>query len=151
MALTLPAALWWTYFTDTRNAAATLDAADPRARTHLAARTFVLPHYLVLLGVIATTAGIHAVVAHPDAPAGTAAALALAGGVALYLTGTAAARLALGLDLPLSRPAGAVAVLATVPLGIWTVAGAQLAAVIVVLIAMLLTGARHPARRTATA
>ncbi|SCL31418.1 Low temperature requirement protein LtrA [Micromonospora rhizosphaerae] len=149
MALALPAALWWTYFTDTRAATATLDAAEPRVRTHLAARTFVLPHYLLLLGIVATATGIHAVVAHPDAPAGTAAALALAGGVALYLTGVGAARLALGLGLPLSRAAGAVAVLAAVPLGVWTVAGAQLAAVIVVLIAMLLAGPRHPAARTA--
>ncbi|MGC1212104.1 MAG: low temperature requirement protein A [Micromonospora sp.] len=150
MALALPAALWWTYFTDMRNATAALDAADPRARTHLAARTFVLPHYLVLLGVIVTTTGIHAAVAHPDVPADTATALALAGGVALYLAGTASARLALRLGLPLSRPVGAVAVLATVPLGVWTNAGAQLAAVILVLIAMLLAGASPIARTTAT-
>lgn len=150
MALALPAALWWTYFTDTRQAADALDAADPRERTHLAARTFVLPHYLLLLGVITTATGIHAAVGHPDEPAGAPAALALAGGVALYLAGASAGRLALRLDLLSSRPAGAVAVLATVPLGIWTVAGAQLAAVIAVLIAMLLVGPRHPAARTAT-
>lgn len=150
MALALPAALWWTYFTDTRQAADALDAADPRERTHLAARTFVLPHYLLLLGVITTATGIHAAVGHPDEPAGAPAALALAGGVALYLAGASAGRLALRLDLLSSRPAGAVAVLATVPLGIWTVAGAQLAAVIVVLIAMLLVGPRHSAASTAT-
>ncbi|PWU56510.1 hypothetical protein DLE60_26125, partial [Micromonospora globispora] len=63
------------------------DAFPPRhgERTHLAARTFVLPHYLLLLGVITTATGIHAAVGHPDASAGAPAALALAGGVALYL------------------------------------------------------------------
>ncbi|MGS2616445.1 low temperature requirement protein A [Micromonospora sp. LZ34] len=150
MALALPAALWWTYFTDTRHAASTLDAADPRARTHIAARTYVLPHFLLLLGVVGTATGIHAAVAHPDAPAGTAATLALAGGVALYLAGTGATRLALRLGLPASRAAGAAAVLATVPLGARTAAGVQLAAIIVLLTAMLLIGPRHPAPRAAT-
>ncbi|MBM0240409.1 low temperature requirement protein A [Micromonospora sp. ATA32] len=68
MALALPAALWWTYFTDTRDADTILDAADPRARTRLAARTYVLPHYLLLVGVVVTAAGIHATVAHPRRP-----------------------------------------------------------------------------------
>ena len=96
------------------------------ARPHPPRRPHLRPPALpAALGVIATAAGIHAVVAHPDAPASTPAALVLAGGVALYLTGVAAARLALGLGLPLSRAAGAAAVLATVVLGIRTVAGAQ--------------------------
>ncbi|MBM0259032.1 low temperature requirement protein A [Micromonospora sp. 4G55] len=151
MGLALPAALWWTYFTDTRVAAPTLDVADPRTRTRLAARTYVLPHYLLLLGVVATATGIHAAIAHPDRPAGTAAALALAGGVALFLAGTSSVRLALRLGLPSSRVAGAFAVFATVPLGIATNAHTQLAAVIVVLIATLLVGPRHPSRRAATA
>ncbi|MET8311782.1 low temperature requirement protein A [Micromonospora sp. NPDC005173] len=150
MALALPAALWWTYFTDTHTAAATLDAMDPRGRTHLAARTYVLPHYLLLLGIIATATGIHGTVAHPGAPAGTATALALSGGVALFLTGTGAARLGLRLGLLPGRAIGAIAVLATVPLGARIAAGVQLAAVIVLLTAMLLAGPGHPASRTST-
>ena len=44
----------------------------------------------------------------------------------------------------MSRTAGAAAVLATVVLGIRTVAGAQLATVIVVLTVMLLADTRRP-------
>lgn len=151
MGLALPAAMWWTYFTDTRNADAALTTASPRARTHLASRTYVLPHYVILLGIIATAAGIHAAVSHPDEPASIAAALALSGGVALFLTGVASARLGLRLGLPLARPAGAIAVLATLPLGIWTVAGAQIAAAIGVLTVMLVAGAVRGEPHTATA
>ncbi|WP_406046247.1 low temperature requirement protein A [Micromonospora sp. NBC_00898] len=68
MGLALPAAMWWTYFTDTRNADAALTTASPRARTHLAARTYVLPHYVILLGIIATAAGIHAAVPTRTSP-----------------------------------------------------------------------------------
>ncbi|WP_262286350.1 low temperature requirement protein A [Micromonospora sp. MA102] len=147
MGLALPAALWWTYFMDTRAAASTLAAADPRTRTRLSARTYVLPHYLLLLGIIATATGIHAAVAHPEHPAGTPAAVALAGGVALFLAGTSGAALGLRLGLLPSRVAGALAVLATMAVGISTTARVQLAAIIVVLIGMLLVGPRHPSGR----
>ncbi|MBM0226713.1 low temperature requirement protein A [Micromonospora sicca] len=150
MGLALPAAMWWTYFTDTRNAVASLTTATPSARTHLAARTYVLPHYLILLGIIATAAGIHAAVSHPGEPASIGAALALSGGVALFLTGVAGARLGLRLGLPLARPAGATAALATLPLGIGTVAGAQLAAAIGVLTVMPLAGPLRGEPHTAT-
>lgn len=111
----------------------------------------MLPHYVILLGIIATAAGIHAAVSHPDEPASIAAALALSGGVALFLTGVASARLGLRLGLPLARPAGALAVLATLPLGIWTVAGAQIAAAIGVLTVMLVVGAVRGEPHMATA
>ncbi|MEV0431564.1 low temperature requirement protein A [Micromonospora sp. NPDC050495] len=145
MSLALPAALWWTYFTDTQDAVTALDTADPDTSTRLAARTYVLPHYLLLLGIILTATGIHATVAHPGAPADTRAAVALAGGTTLYLAGLTAVRLALRLDPPRSRPIGAVAVLATVPLGVAVSTGAQLAAVIIILTVMLLAGRRRPA------
>ncbi|MHA4947533.1 low temperature requirement protein A [Micromonospora sp. SD19] len=145
LALALPVALWWTYFTDTRPAEAALAAAAPATRTRLAARAYVLPHFLLLIGVIATVSGLHAAVAHPDEPATPGAALALSGGVALYLIGITATRralrlpLPLPLPLPLSRPTTALAALATTAVGPALAAPAQLVAVTGVVVLMLVT------------
>ncbi|MBQ1032243.1 low temperature requirement protein A [Micromonospora sp. C97] len=139
LALALPVALWWTYFTDTRPAEAALAAAAPATRTRLAARAYVLPHFLLLIGVIATVSGLHAAVAHPDEPATPGAALALSGGVALYLIGITATRRALRLPLPLSRPTTALAALATTAVGPALAAPAQLVAVTGVVVLMLVT------------
>ncbi|MEV4657335.1 low temperature requirement protein A [Micromonospora sp. NPDC049301] len=83
LALALPAALWWVYFADTRPAETALAEAAPAARSRMAARAYVLPHFLLLLGVIPTAADLQATVAHPDQPATLGAALGLGGGVAL--------------------------------------------------------------------
>ncbi|WP_433133890.1 low temperature requirement protein A [Micromonospora sp. CA-240977] len=108
----------------------------------MATRTYVLPHFLLLLGVIPTVAGLHAAVAHPGEPATPGGALALSGGVALYLAGVSAARRALHLPIPRSRPIAVLLILATaaVPLP----ADVQLVTVTAVL--MLLTPDRRALR-----
>ncbi|MFF0471081.1 low temperature requirement protein A [Micromonospora zamorensis] len=147
LALALPVALWWTYFTDTRPAEAALAAAAPATRTRTAARAYVLPHYLLLLGVISTVSGLHAAVAHPDEPATPGAALALSGGVALFLIGITATRRALRLPIPLSRPTAALAALAAVAIGLAVAAPAQLGAVTGVVVLMLVTDTLRASRR----
>ncbi|MEU4531902.1 hypothetical protein AB0F49_27085 [Micromonospora ureilytica] len=44
----------------------------------------MFPHFLLLLGVISTVAGLHPAVARPGVPAAIGDALAFGGGVALY-------------------------------------------------------------------
>ncbi|MFC5924570.1 low temperature requirement protein A [Micromonospora vulcania] len=146
LALALPAALWWTYFTDLRPAQTALNNAAPAARSRRSEGAYVLPHFLLLLGVIATVAGVHAAVAHPGQPAHPGAALALSGGVALFLTGVTATRRALRLPIPRSRLPAALAVLATIAVGVTLPATVQLVTVTVVLVLMLLTDARHADR-----
>ncbi|WP_410817806.1 low temperature requirement protein A [Micromonospora sp. 050-3] len=147
LALAVPVALWWTYFTDTRPATAALAAAAPAARSQMAARTYVFPHFLLLLGVISTVAGLHAAVARPDEPATTGAALALGGGVALYLVGIAAVRRALRVPIPLARLVAAVAALATVAIGVTLPVTVQLVTTIAILVLMLVTDTRRSTRR----
>ncbi|MFG1843014.1 low temperature requirement protein A [Micromonospora sp. NPDC049175] len=143
LALAIPVALWWTYAADTRSATAALAGADPATRSQTAARTYVFPHFLLLLGVIATVAGLHAAVARPDEPATTGAALALSGGVALYLVGITAVRRALRLPVPPARLAATVAALATVAIGVTLPATVQLVTTIAILVLMLVTDARR--------
>ncbi|MEU8127371.1 low temperature requirement protein A [Micromonospora sp. NPDC049049] len=144
LALAVP--VGWTYVADTRPATAALAAADPAARSQMAARTYVFPHFLLLLGVIATVAGLHTAVAGPDEPATVGAALALGGGVALYLVGIAAVRRALRLPIPPARLAAAAAALATVAIGVTLPATVQLVTTIAILVLMLAYDARRSTR-----
>ncbi|NJP35031.1 low temperature requirement protein A [Micromonospora thermarum] len=137
MALALPAALWWTYFTDTAASEAALDRADDAARSRMSARAYILTHFVLLLGIIATATGLHAVVAHPDTPAGWPAALALTAGVALFLAAIADVRHTLGVGRTGSRLATAVLVLATTPVGAVVNSALHLAVVIALMVVML--------------
>ncbi|QGN48852.1 low temperature requirement protein A [Micromonospora sp. WMMC415] len=145
MALALPAALWWTYFTDTAASEAALDRADEAARSRMSARAYILTHFVLLLGIIATATGLHAVVAHPDNPAGWPAALALTAGVALFLTAIADIRHSLGVARTGSRLATAALVLATTPVGAAVNSALHLAVVIVLMIVMLRIDGHRPA------
>jgi low temperature requirement protein LtrA len=147
LALALPAALWWTYFTDTSATEAALAAAEPGPRARLALRTG-FAHIPLLLGVVVTAAGIHAAVAHPSDPSSWPAALALAGGVVVFLAGIAAIRQSLQSVPMRSRIVTAVAVLTTMPIGTAVNAGLHLAAVIAVLVAMLVVERGYHAAQT---
>ncbi|MET8835899.1 low temperature requirement protein A [Micromonospora sp. NPDC004540] len=146
LALALPAALWWTYFTDTPGAEERLAEAGTD-RSRLALRVG-FGHIPLLLGIVVAAAGIHAAVAHPGQPAGWRSALALAGGVALYLAGIVGLRRSLHAAPVLSRLVGGAATLATVPVGTRLNARAQLIAVVLVLVVMLLADRRRHATAT---
>jgi low temperature requirement protein LtrA len=117
--------------------------ADPGTRSRLAVRAYIFAHIPVLLGIVAAAAGIHGAIAHPGDPAHLPSAIALAGGVALFLLGIAEVRRCLGIGSPLSRVVAAVAALATIPMGTLVHAGLQLAAVAAVVAAMLIIEARR--------
>ncbi|MFC3502851.1 low temperature requirement protein A [Micromonospora krabiensis] len=136
MALALPAALWWTYFTDAPAAETSLDHAVPATRSRYASRVYILDHFLLLLGVIATATGMHAVVAHPTEPTGWPKAFALCGGVALFLLAVADARRVLRTGPVRGRLVTAALVLASAPLGALLDAALLLAALIAILTGM---------------
>jgi low temperature requirement protein LtrA len=144
LALALPAALWWTYFTDTGATEAALAGAEPGDRARLALRTG-FAHIPLMLGVVTTAAGIHTAVAHPGDPASWPAALALTGGVVVFLAGITEIRHALHAVGLRSRLVTAVAVLATIPIGAAVNAGLHLAAVVAVTVAMLAVDRRYHA------
>jgi low temperature requirement protein LtrA len=144
MAIALPATLWWTYFTDTAAGEAALERADDATRTRLSVRVYVLTHFVLLLGIIATATGLHAVVASPETHAGWPAALALTTGVALFLAAIADFRHAVGIGQTASRLAIPALVLASTPIGASVSSYLHLGVVIILMIVMLLIDGHRP-------
>jgi low temperature requirement protein LtrA len=138
LALALPGALWWTYFTDYRAAEQALAAGDNESRSLLAIRAYYFAHIPILLGIVGAAAGIHGAIAHPGDPSPWPHAIALAGGVALFLAGIADFRRCLSIRSPSSRIVAAVAVLASIPIGALVNAWLHLASVLGVVVVMLL-------------
>jgi low temperature requirement protein LtrA len=146
LALALPATLWWTYFTDVPAAEAALAADEPGPRVRLALRTG-LSHIPLMLGVVIAAAGIHGAVAHPGHSVSWPSAIALAGGVVVFLAGIILIRQALHTVPVRSRVAAAVAVLATIPIGAEVNAGLQLAVLVLVMVVLLVADRRYHAAR----
>ena len=146
LALALPGTLWWTYFTDVGDAEHALTSADFEARSLMSTRTYFFAHIPVLLGIIVAAAGIHGAIAHPGDPAAWPEALALSGGIALFLIGIAACRWSLSIGSAAGRLIAAMIVLATTPIATMANAGAHLVAVLAVVTIMLVVD-RHAAVR----
>jgi low temperature requirement protein LtrA len=149
LALALPGAIWWTYFSDYAAAERTLAAAETGTRSLLAIRAYYFAHIPVLLGIVATAAGIHAAIAHPGAPSELPVATALAGGVALFLAGIAYFRRCMSIGGPWTRLAAAAAVLASIPVGAMVSAGLHLASVLGIVVIMLLIGPNQESQHAA--
>jgi len=145
MALALPGAMWWTYFTDYHAAERALAVDDTKARSLLAIRAYYFAHIPILLGIVVAAAGIHAAVAHPSAHATWPEATALATCVALFLAGIADFRRCMAIDSPAPRVAGAVAMFTTISVGAHVGAGLQLAAVLGIVVLMLVLDGRRAA------
>ncbi len=82
LALALPAAFWWTYFTDSEAAGHALGRAEGETRSRLAVHAYYFAYLPILLGIVGAAAGIHAAIAHPGDPASLPSSLALADGTA---------------------------------------------------------------------
>ncbi len=137
LGLALSGLLWWTYFGgDDEEAEAALGAAPQARRSWLAIEAFGYWHLLLLFGVIAIAAAEEQVIAHPGHGLDTAHAVALGGGLAVFLAGDVLFRRSLAIGRGIGRPVGAVLALATIPLGL-AAAVLQLGAVVVVLAAAL--------------
>jgi low temperature requirement protein LtrA len=131
--------LWWTYFGGDDVAAEHALAALPPQRQAMAAlRSYGYAHLPILFGIVVLAAGVKKAIGHAFDHLTLPQALALGGGVALFLLGDVWFRRELSLGTLRYRAAGAVAALATVPLGVW-VATAQFLALLGVLVAMLAT------------
>jgi low temperature requirement protein LtrA len=85
----LSAALWWAYF-DVASLVAErrLRAARPgREQNTLARDSYSYLHLLLMAGIVLVALGSKKVIAHTDEPLKAVPAIALCGGVALYLAG----------------------------------------------------------------
>ncbi|RAG81079.1 low temperature requirement protein A [Streptacidiphilus pinicola] len=138
LALALAAALWWTYFVgDEAAAEAALHRVSGLPRFRLAMAAYYYSFIPMLLGVALLAAGVKKAIGHLAHPLPFAPAVALAGGVALFLAGNVAFRAALRIAPLRFRVGAVVASAATVPLGRWTPV-AQFLGLTLVLVAMLL-------------
>jgi low temperature requirement protein LtrA len=150
LALALPAALWWSYFSgDDEAAEHELSRAEPPRRAVLAIRAYFYAHIPMLLGIVVTAAGIHIAIAHPGEAMDLGGALALAGGIALFFLGEVEFRRVLRVGPFVPRLVTAGLALATVPLGLTLPAVIQLVALIAVVVAVLVSERAHPSAVTA--
>jgi low temperature requirement protein LtrA len=138
LGVALAAALWWAYFVGDEDAAEhALRSAPARKRVRLAVDAFFYAFVPLLLGVVLMAAGVKLSLAAPFQPLAFEMALAVAGGVSLFLAADAMFRIVLRIGRPDLRLLTAIAALATVVVGMFVFATAQLAALVVVLVAML--------------
>ena len=145
LGLGLSACLWWSYFgRDEGRAEEAMRAAGPARQARLAVDAFGYWHLLILLGVIAIAASLKSASGQPFEELSAAEALMLGGGGGAFLLGEALFRRTLGIGRWRGRTIAAVAALATVPLGTAVAASAQLAALVVVFLVLLLGKSRRP-------
>jgi low temperature requirement protein LtrA len=148
--LALSAALWWAFFGtgDDERAERAMTSAAPQARPAMALNGYFYSHIPMLTGIVVMAAGVKRSIGLPGHTA-PAAAVALAGGVALFLAGTAAFRRVLHTGPQAIRAAAAAAALATTAIGALLAVEAQLVALIAVLGLMLAAEQRQLARQFA--
>ena len=122
--------LWWFYFAgdDERAEHVLARTADPERRGRLALHAWGYAHVPMLLGIVVVSVGVHQVVGHAFEALPWAGAIALGGGVSLYMLGHAAFLAQLRLRRAWHRVGGALVVAATIALG-HVIAIAELAAI----------------------
>ena len=138
LGLALSAVLWWTYFGDgdDERAEQAIAATDPSRRAGLALAIYYA-HIPILLGVVTLAAGAALTIGNPAGTHHGGEAVALAGGAALFLAGSAWFRWALRIGPIALRLAGAGFALATAAIGATVNAEAQLAVLLAGIVAML--------------
>jgi low temperature requirement protein LtrA len=146
--LAVSASLWWLYFSgDDQEAERALIALSPPQRAFAALRAFGYWHLPLLFGIVAIAAAEREATAHPfDALSWWGAAI-LGGGAAAYLIGDAFFRRELGIGSGLTRITVAALAVMSVPLGATTSAFAQLAAVVLLLVAVIAADSRRSVQK----
>jgi low temperature requirement protein LtrA len=92
--ITLAVALWWSYFDVVALVAVRhFHAATGHDRVLMARDSYSYIHLLLIAGIVLIALGVKNTLAHVDKPLESPAALALMGGVAIYLAGHLAFRL----------------------------------------------------------
>ena len=142
-------ALWWLYFGQVATGAVRrMAAAEVPGQVGRDAYTYL--HLPIVAGILLAAVGDELVIAHPGDELGTAGALVTLGGPALYLVGVVAFGARVGRHQPWTRMAGAVLLLAAVPLASDTpgllVTGLATALLIALVVADRL-GVGHPSSR----
>ncbi len=130
--------LYWTYFggDEERAEHALGGIADPGRRARVALVAYGYAHYPMLAGIVAVSAGVKKAVVHVAGHVSLPQAVALGGGVALFLAGDLWLRHVLALGRPWYRLVVLAGAVATIPLGVWSSA-AQLAVLMVVMVVPL--------------
>jgi low temperature requirement protein LtrA len=144
--------LYWCYFGgDEERAEHALGAIeDPVRRARVALRSYGYAHYPMLAGVVAVAAGVKKATAHAFGHVNLAQAIALGGGVALFIAGDLFFRRILRLGGPGYRLVALVGALATIPLGLVLAAGQLAVLVAAVSIPLSVEGYRRAAGRRVT-
>ncbi|MFD8302925.1 low temperature requirement protein A [Streptomyces sp. NPDC059690] len=151
LSLALAVALWWTYFVrDEELAEAAFRATPAPSRWRLAMNAYYYAFLPMLLGIAYLATGVKKTLGHLTEHLHTGPALALAGGVALFLAGDVAFRAVLRLYPVRFRAAAAPAALATALIGVHASAVAELLALVAVLVVMLAIEARTAPRTAET-
>jgi low temperature requirement protein LtrA len=133
--IAIAGALWWAYFDVIAPVAARrLTQAQGGARARLARDAYSYLHLPMIAGIVLLALGVKKAIADVDAPLDTVPAVALCGGVALYLLAHIGFRLRIFHSLNRQRLAVALLALALIP-----IATSVDAVVAVSLIALLLT------------
>ena len=134
LGLTLCISLWWVYFdNDDSLAEHAMAAASGTARMRIAMLGFGYAHLFLILGIVISAAGIKQMIAQLHNPS-QAAAWSVGVGVALYLCGQAWFRQITGIKHSRSRLLAGIAVLATIPLGLYLGGLTQIAVMVLGLV-----------------
>jgi low temperature requirement protein LtrA len=128
LGLLLAAGLWWAYFgaDDDAQAEAALTRAHANERPWMALHGFGMAHFFLLLGIVLVAVGLKKATGHAYDELTYEQALALGGGVAVFLTADVAFRRVLRLGRAPHRAGAAIVALAAVPLGAEVAAVAQI-------------------------
>ena len=138
LGLALSAVLWWVYFGDgdDERAEQAIAATEPSRRAGLALSIYY-SHIPILLGVVTLAAGAFLTIGNPARPHPGREALAVGGGAALFLAGSAWFRWALHIRPVALRLACAGFALATAALGAAVSVEAQFAVLLAGIVAVL--------------
>ena len=119
LGVALAAALWWAYFDLVMlTAERSLSEAQGEERAGLALDAYSYLHLPMVAGIIFAALGIEQTLAHVGEPLGTIPAVALCGGIALYLLGLNAFRLRVEGSVSVPRLVVAVLCLALIAVGV---------------------------------
>ena len=142
LGLALTASLWWAFFgtADDDRAARSLARADRAERPRLVLAAYFYAYIPMLLGIVAIAAGLKTAIGHPGATLTAGPAVALAGGVTLFLAGDVLFRWVLRhRHRPWYRAAAAAAALAAWPVAMAVDAAAGIALLTAIVAAALVT------------
>jgi low temperature requirement protein LtrA len=144
--------MYWAYFGgDEERAEHALDAIEnPHQRARTALRSYGYAHYPILIGIVAVAAGAKKATAHAFGHVSLAQAMALGGGVALFLAGDLVFRRILRLGRPGYRLVALAGALASIPLGLVVAAGQLAVLVIVMVVPLSIEGYRVLQQRAET-